>query len=499
MAKSLRYKKLLENVPIKLQANKSRGKHIVAQRDILPGELLLYEFPSALVVMKEHRTDYCQRCLGTIRKGGQKKILMGIEQISDEIVTCKDCRKQSFWCSEDCKSKDFVHKMACPSLLVELTGIAGSSNCDYELVRLVLHIYISLHSNADENLSLSETPADCILDLVSHSKKVSEKFQRSAITAAKDLKILLEHLKPCGPIEESDIFKMACRVNSNSYSIDDPSGLGKGTVGVGMFPLVALINHSCRPNAAYLTDKTGALVVRAVKPIMKGQEVCVSYVDLFAPKWERQGTLLTTKHFWCECDRCSANTDNNFDLWIDAIKCYYCDEGLFFPADEKFQCKSCHGETESDSVIKTIQSINIEDGMELYRAGMLDSAQISLEKSLQQSDKLLFQHHYLKLNICANLASICARQKDISKASQYCGRALETMVFIAEQASLGTCLPEIAKFYEQQGQYLEILSEALKQNVLEGTESWLEVGVKAKECYNRCIEIRSVLGQVSEI
>ncbi len=61
--------------------------------------------------------------------------------------------------------------------------------------------------------------------------------------------------------------------------------------GVGLYPVGAMINHSCTPNA--MQSFTGRRIVfRAIKTIAAGEEVTISYVELAATRAERRAALL---------------------------------------------------------------------------------------------------------------------------------------------------------------------------------------------------------------
>ncbi|KAM3745073.1 hypothetical protein ACB098_06G098600 [Castanea mollissima] len=76
--------------------------------------------------------------------------------------------------------------------------------------------------------------------------------------------------------------------------------------GTAFFPLQSCINHSCCPNAKAFKreeDKDGQAIIIALKPICKGEEVTISYVDEELPFEERQA-LLADYGFKCKCPKC---------------------------------------------------------------------------------------------------------------------------------------------------------------------------------------------------
>jgi len=68
----------------------------------------------------------------------------------------------------------------------------------------------------------------------------------------------------------------------------------------------ALINHSCVPNATYglMGDM---MVVHAIKPIKKGEEITISYLQLNVGHPEGRFNLLQSFGFVCDCALCTAD------------------------------------------------------------------------------------------------------------------------------------------------------------------------------------------------
>lgn len=76
--------------------------------------------------------------------------------------------------------------------------------------------------------------------------------------------------------------------------------------GTAFFPLQSCMNHSCCPNAKAFKreeDRDGQATIIALKPIHKGEEVTISYIDEELPFEERQA-LLADYGFKCRCPKC---------------------------------------------------------------------------------------------------------------------------------------------------------------------------------------------------
>jgi hypothetical protein len=74
---------------------------------------------------------------------------------------------------------------------------------------------------------------------------------------------------------------------------------------IGLFPKIARINHSCRPNASYYWSQTlNKRIVYATRRIAKGDEIFVSYIPLLLTQEQRQKHL-DRYGFKCTCEACA--------------------------------------------------------------------------------------------------------------------------------------------------------------------------------------------------
>ncbi|XP_020279033.1 SET and MYND domain-containing protein 5 [Pseudomyrmex gracilis] len=84
--------------------------------------------------------------------------------------------------------------------------------------------------------------------------------------------------------------------------------------GSGLYILQSSINHSCSPNAIVeFPYSNNTLVLKAIRDIQDGEEICTSYLDeceLERSRYSRQKALSTLYLFVCNCDRCQAQADD---------------------------------------------------------------------------------------------------------------------------------------------------------------------------------------------
>lgn len=105
---------------------------------------------------------------------------------------------------------------------------------------------------------------------------------------------LLDHFKG-DPVDD--------RINTNNFEVvvDDISQ-------AALFPEIAMLNHDCRPNAAYFWDEeTMTHHVHAMRTIQPGEEITISYIDSERNRAHRMKRLEKSWGFKCSCSACTAH------------------------------------------------------------------------------------------------------------------------------------------------------------------------------------------------
>jgi hypothetical protein len=96
--------------------------------------------------------------------------------------------------------------------------------------------------------------------------------------------------------EEATMDKLGIIFRTNAYN--------SGT-DIGLFPKIARINHSCRPNASYYwSEQLNKRIVYATRKITKDEEIFVSYIPLLLTQEQRQ-MHLDRYGFKCTCEACA--------------------------------------------------------------------------------------------------------------------------------------------------------------------------------------------------
>lgn len=86
-------------------------------------------------------------------------------------------------------------------------------------------------------------------------------------------------------------------------------------IGIYLHPYAALINHSCDYNSVVGFDGD-ELFVKAVRPIKKGEQILISYIDASGPYKVRRKELSNRYFFDCQCSKCSKGTDTPEDRFL---------------------------------------------------------------------------------------------------------------------------------------------------------------------------------------
>ncbi|XP_065365042.1 SET domain-containing protein SmydA-8 isoform X2 [Calliphora vicina] len=132
----------------------------------------------------------------------------------------------------------------------------------------------------------------------------------------------------------------------NTNAFETPCKVGDHeTLLRGLFPLTAVMNHECTPNASHYFGKTCMVLVRAARFIPQGGEITTTYTKILWSNLTRCIFLRMTKNFICDCVRCNDNTENG--TYLSALFCreQNC-KGIVIPVQTKtmqpdWRCLKC--------------------------------------------------------------------------------------------------------------------------------------------------------------
>jgi len=105
----------------------------------------------------------------------------------------------------------------------------------------------------------------------------------------------------------SEAQQLLFAIQCNAHQVlDDESR----AIGLGLFPLTSMMNHSCSPNCSHYFEirqcQPPRLIMVALQDIMAGEELTYSYVPLYQSTAKRREQLQKAYGFVCQCERCLA-------------------------------------------------------------------------------------------------------------------------------------------------------------------------------------------------
>ncbi|KAL6154239.1 hypothetical protein ACJQWK_01835 [Exserohilum turcicum] len=126
---------------------------------------------------------------------------------------------------------------------------------------------------------------------------------RSIATLPPATQSLFWGLQSDTPTTEPGSDALDTRVTTNNFAVEIDD-VAQSIV----MPEIAMMNHDCRPNAAYFFDQnTMAQYVHAIRPINPGEEITITYIDNEKPRARRMAKLHLNWGFTCSCSACSVN------------------------------------------------------------------------------------------------------------------------------------------------------------------------------------------------
>eukprot|EP00096_Caligus_rogercresseyi_P009450 TRINITY_DN3217_c0_g1_i1.p1 TRINITY_DN3217_c0_g1~~TRINITY_DN3217_c0_g1_i1.p1 ORF type:complete len:626 (-),score=140.54 TRINITY_DN3217_c0_g1_i1:828-2705(-) len=301
---------------LRIEYSPSKGRYVVADRDISPGELIAVDEPYVWMLDREEARTFCWHCL-------RKNVAP---------MPCPNCVNVLF-CSDEClasASKDY-HPWECSVVDLLYSAQIGGWTLAYKaLIRKPADYYLSkkdiflghnekLGLNASSNLCYNSKDIFTFHNLVTHDSsrfKKAPELMMQALTAVYLLRVL--ELSGYFQNEVDDTSKifflklihhfMRCvYYNTHEITTNHLNEFGEykiRRIGRATNPTLALFNHSCDPN--YRRISYGRWTYGfATRPIPKGAEILDTYTQIFAAmdKNTRLGSL-EKYNFTCECLPC---------------------------------------------------------------------------------------------------------------------------------------------------------------------------------------------------
>lgn len=231
---------------------------------------------------------------------------------------------------------------------------------------------------------------------------------------------------------------------ARTNSVDLPQRLNQTSsdcraAGYAVFPTFSYLNHSCMANCRYhISHENKIITVRAMRPIMEGEEITISYIGITLGNIIRRKSFQRHWRFTCGCKRCKDPTE--FETYLQGIRCSACKEqetnGFMLPeyksiseeavniyGEEEWKCNKC-----SNCLHDINVRILLGDILEKTEGMNYEKSSATWEDLLKElQTELLHPDHYLCMNIKRALIYIYGNKEpfDASKDINNIARKLE--------------------------------------------------------------------------
>ncbi|KAJ1610045.1 SET domain-containing protein [Cryptosporidium canis] len=343
-----------------------KGRCVVARTDIKRGESILMEEAYCRILFSENREEICDSCLNYLETSGPR---------SGQTTECPGCKRVRF-CSKEClEGVKKLHDLECGLLrLGMLEMISNKVGVSFDrsrlLTRFVIQLILELSGASKDRSGQEVGYLTSSLDHIRLLKDNIEECPEGTLETYRNLALEILRIPTLGAeidrLTQKEVFtedllvKVLCIIDSNSFGIPkfplkgpelpatvakllrshgaaaksslelSSSLLNPSIIGWGLFSYSSLFNHSCDPNCDFIgvnpaSDCSSTVIdLRASRNIKKDEEITINYVELYDTRRNRIKSLLQTKHFICECERCTAPFQSSTDSLIQGFVCSKC-------------------------------------------------------------------------------------------------------------------------------------------------------------------------------
>ncbi|XP_015191726.1 PREDICTED: SET and MYND domain-containing protein 4-like [Polistes dominula] len=326
---------------VAIEYNSQWGRHIVATRDIEPGELIAVEKSYTYILNHTNCYTHCSNCT----------------EGSFTLLPCDYCYC-SMYCSEICRSDHWkkFHEIECPvfSILYEISN-DDNEKFNFFCIRLVLQalrefgsiqalknqLLLLKESNKqrdprtqgfDSNMQFLSNKYTSIYSLTTNTdKRSSFDIFRRGLSSCTLLYLLVNYSTFFGEKKNMKISEIAEYddatfigglllthqqiIPSNAHSLEETYRYDPKQRGMVAMAFYSLFNHSCSANVLRYSAGTST-VMRSIFPIKKGEQLFDNYGYHFGVtvRARRREGLLGQYYFFCECIACKDNWRTDAEL-----------------------------------------------------------------------------------------------------------------------------------------------------------------------------------------
>ncbi|CAL1674293.1 unnamed protein product [Lasius platythorax] len=361
----------------KVLQNDQVGRYMVASRELQAGEEIVTEVPF-VVGPKACTYPLCLSCYAPWPPSPDDKPL------------CSKCK----WpvCNQECENspqhKDYeclVFVQANEKFNVDVALLDGNDGVPQLECITPLRLLLESERNV-------ERWNEEVKDMEAHNKIRCEKTQWKS-----DHVNIVDYLRKRLKLDRfsEERIQTACGIlDINTFEVRTTKGFSAR----GLYPTVAMMNHSCVSNTSHsISPIDYRMRLRTTLKVSTSGELYGSYTHSLLPTLLRREHLFKSKHFACACLRCSDPTE--LGTHMSSLKCNKCDNGIILPLDSldsesTWNCTHCNFSTNGQAVRKILRIIQAEvDAAEAISGADGADAIYERETVMKKYRSVLHPHH----------------------------------------------------------------------------------------------------------
>nr|XP_012227831.1 PREDICTED: protein msta, isoform B-like [Linepithema humile] len=290
-----------------------------------------------------------------------------------------------------------------------------------------------------------------------------------------EIELLKRNVSNLPSEEQMEVMRRICGVfNTNSFEVVVLKDEDHIVSLRGLYPTGALQNHCCVPNTRHHFDDQQRLHVSAALPIAVGEEITMSYTDLLWDTSSRRQFLKATKHFFCDCNRCSDPTE--FGSRLGALFCARDDcSGHLLPhsplsRESSWICDKCRTSVNRRQIECIHSGLNalVFDAMYKSPREILKFVETVLSKLVPAANHVMMDVKYRIISYFGRIPDL--KWKDLTNVElrikkTYCNDILSVL----DTLNSGDSIKKGLVLYELYRTNLELYKRQMSKNNKEGT------------------------------
>ncbi|KAL7628609.1 hypothetical protein AAE478_000124 [Parahypoxylon ruwenzoriense] len=273
-------------------ASSPRGRSVAAARTLRPGSTIaIFDDGPAVVAIPDtpHLGETCSYCLR----------VAAADPADVHLRACTGCRTSSY-CSRACQKADWrlVHGRGECAAFQEVRRSGDSAAAITRVlptpVRALLQVMLRPEALAG------------LADVEGHVERVRTADPDTWAGLELQARAALHYAgREMSTQSVAEAVEILCKLQVNSFNLLD---VDVGQSGNYINPALAMVNHSCVPNA-FVQFIGRKATLHAFREIKEGEEIEISYIECTLHRSQRQQALKSRYYFDCVCPRCKDDLD----------------------------------------------------------------------------------------------------------------------------------------------------------------------------------------------